>query len=46
MLVATFFSSTVTFGTADWLGSVTVPCNVAPVVWAKAQQYQDTTKKR
>src|SRR5690242_829040 len=41
--VATFFSSTVTFGTAELLGSVTVPCKVAPVVWAKAQLHATAT---
>jgi hypothetical protein len=41
--VATFLSSTVTFGTAKSVGSVTVPCKVAPVVWAKAQPHATAT---
>src|SRR5437764_10725100 len=37
--VATFLSSTATFGTAASVESVTVPCKVAAVVCAKAQPH-------
>src|SRR6476469_1799385 len=41
--VATLFNSTLTFGKAELVGSITVPCKVAPVLWAKAQPHATAT---